>query len=144
MVDGGNDRIFDGKVDEVPVVDIQWDNYSYESAAEEHKSDVEDDGSPIIERPPPQNQLPHSPYDLHQYRNQIGHSLIDQAIERNIIRNEDEELARTLQFDKYEEAHNSTKAPGPQIDKEVTPRDVLNAIDRVRKEFMEEDELNKL
>jgi hypothetical protein len=96
--------------DYVPAVDINWDDYTYESAAEEEKSARIDDLSPI--RPPPQDLFPTS---------------------------EDESIAVQLQMDEYEAeapvAVEDGTRPTQVPPSNVTAQNVYSSLESIHKDI---------
>jgi hypothetical protein len=120
-VNDGHDAVDDKSEDSVPLADIQWeDNYTYESAAGEQKSDSSDVPPPHFPNPPsppPQAFLAH-------YQVEPPHHSREMSEEEDFYfgsgrpginhTSEDETIAYQLQRDEYEGNYTSNEAASDQ------------------------------
>jgi hypothetical protein len=137
--DDGNYVGSDEEVSEsIPVADIQWEEYSYDSAAEEHKSQSSD---PVSFVPPPQAPMPNrqvpdvqdGTFDHGRKLNEEEDFYFGSGCVRSGQNTEDEEVAIQLQFDEYKAASEPPGTVPPEAPEATT---VFESLERIRKEVV--------
>jgi hypothetical protein len=134
----------DVEVDDVseilPAVDIQWDEYTYESAAEEEKNTQSDDSPCVL--PPPQDFLERTQVQAESPRQSTVMSEEENfyfCSGRNDVNPtaEDENIAFQLQLDEYKTAPGPTDAQPPTApEPNVTAQNVYDSLESLRKDIV--------
>jgi hypothetical protein len=154
-VEDSRNVVGDDYSDSVPLADIQWeDDYTYESAAGEHKSDSSDVLPPHFPNPaspPPQAFLahhqtepPHHPREMNEEEDFYfgsGHIGINQT-------SKDETIAYQLQREEYEGNHASTEAASDQVPlQNIAEQNVYEILKSMREDLIKkmtaDDEVQK-
>jgi hypothetical protein len=124
---------------EVIHADIQWDDYTYESAAEEEKNDDSDNSPRVL--PPPQDLFPHAQAQAVLPRQLVvmneddnfyygsGHTDINPTTE-------DESIALQLQLDEYDENHEDDPQPPQTSASGFTAQTVYDSLESIRKDII--------